>query len=153
MFRGLCTLSLDTKGRLAVPSRYRERLAPSASDGRLIVTINTLDRCLFLYPLAEWEVVEAKLQTLSDFNHLERRTKQMMIGHAAECDMDRTGRILLPTLLREYAGMEKHIVMLGQRNKFELWDESTWTQQRDEWLALVGQSSDEPSDALRTLSF
>lgn len=151
MFRGFSTVSLDTKGRLAVPARYRDRLAESGSNV-LILTLNPLDRCLWLYPLPDWEVIEAKLQELSDFDKQSRRTKQMMRGYATECDLDRHGRILLPQKHREFAGLRKQAVVLGQGNRFELWDEATWNAQRDEWLAGIDEQAAEPTEALRRLS-
>ena len=151
MFRGFSTLSVDSKGRLAIPSRYRERLL-SMADGCLVLTLNPLDRSLWLYPMSEWELIESKLAALSDFDKQSRRAKQMMRGYATDCQMDGQGRILIPQELREYAGLEKQLVILGQGNKFELWDELAWNQQRDQWLKMVGDDSDEPSGTLKSLS-
>jgi len=151
VFRGFSTLSIDSKGRLAVPSRYRDRLQ-SIAEGTLVLTLNPLDRCLWLYPVPEWELIESKLADLSDFDKQGRRAKQMMRGYAADCQMDGQGRILIQQELREYAGLVKQVVILGQGNKFELWDEQAWNQQRDQWLQDVGDDSGEPSDALKSLS-
>lgn len=151
MFRGCNTLSLDNKGRLAVPSRYRDRLVCLA-DGNLVLTLNPLDRSLWLYPLTEWELIEAKLATLSDFNRQGRRAKQMMRGYATDCQMDGQGRILIPQELRIYAGLGKQAVILGQGNKFEIWDEHSWNKLREEWLEDVGTDSGELSEALKSLS-
>ncbi len=136
---------------MAVPSRYRDRLV-GLSDGCLILTLNPLDRSLWLYPLPEWEIIEGKLAALSDFDKQGRRAKQMMRGYATDCQLDGQGRILLPNELREYASINKHIMLLGQGNKFELWDEKTWQKLREEWLAEVGSESTEPSDSLKSLS-
>lgn len=151
MFRGSSSVSIDDKGRLAVPSRFRERLQ-AISGGCLVQTLNPLDRSLWLYPLNEWEIIENKLAALSDFDKQSRRAKQMMRGYATDCQMDSQGRILLSQELREYAGLNKHAVILGQGNKFEVWDQATWKQQRDQWLDLVGDENSEPSDALKPLS-
>ncbi len=151
MFRGFSTLSIDSKGRLAVPSRYHDRLQ-SIAEGNLVLTLNPLDRCLWLYPVPEWELIESKLADLSDFDKQGRRAKQMMRGYAADCQMDGQGRILIQQELREYAGLNKQVVILGQGNKFELWDQQAWNQQRDQWLQDVGDDSGEPSDALKLLS-
>jgi len=150
VFRGFSTLSLDSKGRMAVPSRYRERLL-AMSDGKLVLTLNPLDRSLWLYPLPEWELIEEKLAQLSDFERQGRRAKQMMRGYASDCQLDGQGRILVPQELREYAGLNKQAVILGQGNKFEVWDEAAWNAQRDEWLQDVGKE-EEPSDSLKSLS-
>jgi len=136
---------------MAIPSRYRERLMDLA-EGALVLTLNPLDRSLWLYPLSEWELIEEKLAQLSDFDRQSRRAKQMMRGYATDCQLDSQGRILLPVELRDYASISKQAVILGQGNKFELWDEISWSQQRDEWLQEVGNESSQPSDTLKTLS-
>lgn len=151
MFRGCNTISVDNKGRLAVPSRYRERLV-CLSEGQLILTLNPLDRCLWLYPLSEWELIESKLAALSDFDRQGRRAKQMMRGYATDCQLDGQGRILLPQELREYANLGKQVVILGQGNKFEIWDDQTWKTLREDWLEELGKDTDEPSAALKSLS-
>lgn len=151
MFRGFSTVSIDTKGRLAIPSRFRERLAV-VSGGRLVQTLNPLDRALWLYPLTEWELIETKLAALSDFDRQSRRAKQMMRGYATDCEPDAQGRILIPTELRDYAQLGRQAVVLGQGNKFEVWDQSAWETQRDQWLEQVGQSDGEPSETLKSLS-
>lgn len=151
MFRGFSAVSLDVKGRLAIPRRFRDRLIESC-HGNLIVTLNPLDRCLWLYPFPEWQLIETKLQQLSDFDRRSRRTKQMMRGYATECELDGQGRILLPQKLREFAALDKSVVLLGQGNKFEIWDEKTWDLQREDWLAQLDEAADEPSQALGELS-
>lgn len=151
MFRGFNTISLDTKGRIAVPSRYRELISVQ-SENQLVITLNPLDRSLWLYPLSEWEVIEDKLATLSDFDKQSRRTKQMMRGYASDCQLDGQGRILVPKELRSYAELQKQAVILGQGNKFEIWNEQAWAAQRDEWLESVGDESVPTPDSLQELS-
>lgn len=151
MFRGFNTISLDTKGRIAVPSRYRELISVQ-SENQLVITLNPLDRSLWLYPLPEWEVIEDKLATLSDFDKQSRRTKQMMRGYASDCQLDGQGRILVPKELRSYAELQKQAVILGQGNKFEIWNEQAWAAQRDEWLESVGDESVPTPDSLQELS-
>ena len=151
MFRGFSTVSLDVKGRLAMPSRYRDRLAVIC-DNSLVLTPNPLDRCLWLYPLPEWEVIEQKLQSLSDFDQQSRRTKQMMRGYATDCELDGHGRLRIPKTLRDFAGLDKQVAVLGQGNKFEIWDEANWSQQRDAWLERLGEHSGDPSEPLQQLS-
>jgi MraZ protein len=150
LFRGISTLSLDAKGRIAIPSRYRERLSQLCAS-QLVLTLSPFDRCLSLYPLNEWEGIETKLLQLSDFDRQSRRTKQMMRGYATECEPDGHGRILLSQQLREFAGLAQNVAFLGAGNKFEIWDEATWTRQRTEWLAGIEQQAD-VSAALRDLS-
>jgi len=151
VFRGLSTLSVDEKGRVAIPSRHRERVQ-GLSEGRLVLTLNPLDRCLWLYPLTEWEVVEAKLQALSDFDRRSRRTKQMMRGYATDCEFDSQGRIRLPQELREFASIDRQAVLLGQGNKFEIWAEKQWEAQREAWLQELDGDAGAPSETLGELS-
>ncbi len=151
MFRGFSTVSIDNKGRLAVPSRFRERLTVIAG-GCLVQTLSPLDQSIWLYPLSEWELIENKLAALSDFDRQSRRAKQMMRGYATDCRLDSQGRILLSQELRDYAGIGRNAVILGQGNKFDIWDQAIWEEQRDQWLAQVGNEDSEPSEALKPLS-
>jgi len=128
MFRGASSLSLDSKGRLSIPSRHRGILL-SESEGKMICTIDLHQPCLLLYPLYEWEEIEFKLRQLSSMNPQERRVQRVLLGNAHEADMDKSGRILLPAPLRQHAGLEKSIMMVGQLNKFELWSEDKWQEQ------------------------
>jgi len=149
VFRGVHSLNLDIKGRLAIPSKFRERLRVLC-DGKLIVTVDR-DHCLLLYPLQEWEVLEAKLTAMPNMDKQTRRLQRLLIGHATECDMDGNHRILLPPPLRGFAELEKKVVMIGQGNKLELWNEQSWIKRRDEWLEE--DEDDAPlSDALESLS-
>lgn len=151
MFKGFSSLSIDAKGRLAIPARHRDQL--SADDaGALILTLNPWDRCLWLYPASEWELIEDKLQGLSDFDRESRRTKQIIRGYATDCALDGQGRVLLPTELRNFALLDKRIAFLGQGNKFEIWDEVVWNHQRDEWLEGVNDRDGSGSAVLNTLS-
>ena len=119
---------------MTMPTRYRERLN-ERSAGRMIVTIDTDERCLLLYPLPEWENIERKLDALPSFNAQARRVQRLLMGHATDSDMDNNGRLLLPPPLRQYAGLDKHVVLIGQGKKFELWDAAVWNERRDDWLA------------------
>jgi MraZ protein len=136
MFRGITSINLDAKGRMAVPVRYR-----GIHQGHLIATIDTESPCLLLYPTHEWEVIEEKLQRLSSFNHATRRIQRLLLGHATELEMDTAGRVLLPPLLREYARLDKKAILLGQGKKFELWDEASWEQHREQWLLAEKEKS------------
>ena len=149
-FRGINNLALDTKGRMAMPSRYRERLLENC-DGQLVVTVDP-DGCLLVYPLPEWEIIESKLVKLPSFNKRAKSIQRLLIGHATECDMDGQGRILLPTLLREYAGLTKKMVMIGQGKKFEIWDEEVWSDSQDALLSSVQDDEGELPVALEELS-
>jgi MraZ protein len=150
MFRGVNTLNLDSKGRLAVPVRYREALARQC-NGQMVLTVDR-DHCLLLYPLPEWEEIERKLVKLPSFNRQARRMQRLLIGHATECELDGNGRILLPPPLREFAGLEKAVVLIGQGNKFEIWSETAWSTRRAEWLEQGGEDEGELPADLESLS-
>ena len=149
MFRGVSKVTLDAKGRLAIPSRYRERLE-SRSEGHLIVTVDR-DYCLLIYPLPDWEDIEQKLTRLPSLNKDARQLQRLMLGYSAELEMDSHGRILLPRELREFASLVRRATLIGQGKKFELWDEDNWSARRDEWLAEGSETTDLPAE-LETLS-
>ncbi|WP_076415139.1 division/cell wall cluster transcriptional repressor MraZ [Shewanella sp. UCD-KL12] len=128
MFRGASAINLDTKGRIAIPKRYREQLH-AEYNGQLVITVDFQSSCLLLYPLVEWSKIEAKLLQLSDTQASERSMKRLLLGYAHECELDGNGRLLLPPPLRQYANLEKHAMLVGQLNKFELWDEVAWQRQ------------------------
>ena len=132
MFRGVNTLTLDTKGRMAIPKKYRDSLEQCCAS-QLVITIDK-DRCLLLYPLPEWQEIERKLNQLPSFNKAARNLQRLYIGHASDVEMDVQGRLLLPPELRRFANLQKQAVLIGQGNKFELWDEEAWNRQRDAWL-------------------
>jgi len=147
MFRGINSITIDTKGRMALPSRYRELLSES-----MVVTIDTEETCLLLYPEAEWQKIEMSLQKLPSFNPAARRIQRLLIGHATDVDLDAQGRILLPLELRQYAQLQKQTVLIGQGNKFEIWDEIQWQVRRQKWLEEESSHSDELPDEMKTFS-
>lgn len=134
MFRGANKVTLDTKGRLAMPARYRERIL-ERSAGRLVATVDRTDQCLLLYPLPEWEEIERKLMQLPTLNAATRRLQRLMVGHATDIDMDAHGRLLIPPKLREYAALSRDLMLVGQGGRFELWDEARWEESREKWLS------------------
>jgi len=149
-FRGINNISVDAKGRMAMPARYRERLLESCG-GRLVVTVDQ-DHCLLVYPLPEWEVMEEKLINLPSLNKQSRLLQRLLIGHATDLEMDGQGRILLPAMLREYAGLKKKAVLIGQGKKLEIWDEDTWAESQEEWVAAVQADEGGLPAALEDLS-
>lgn len=149
MFRGITSINIDTKGRMAVPKRYRESLVRQAAadaSHQVVVTIDTESPCLLLYPALEWEVIESKLQGLPSFNPVTRRIQRLLIGHATELEIDGNGRLLLPPVLRDYANFDKKLILVGQGKKFEIWDEDTWNKMREEWLAESTVQDELPTD-------
>ena len=134
---------------MAIPTRYRERIA-TRCDGQMIVTVDK-DHCLLVYPLTDWEELERKLVRLPSMNKIARRIVRIMVGYATEVDMDANGRILVSRELRDFASIDKQAMLIGQGNKFELWDEEIWNQKRDEWLNEE-DDGDLPPD-LESMSF
>ena len=132
-FRGIAQVVLDAKGRLAIPSRYRESLANGAAS--IVVTADP-GGCLLLYPLAAWEPIQAQLMRLSSFNEPIRNLQRLLVGYADDVEIDTAGRILVPPALRRYARLDKHVVLVGQGRKFELWDDAAWQAQTAKAIAF-----------------
>lgn len=151
MVRGSNHISLDAKGRMSIPTKHRDAFLSDA-EGRLVVTISPNDRCLWLYTLTDWESVQKKLVSLPTLNAQSRKLKRMLIGHADDCAMDGSGRVLLPANLREFAMIDRKAVLVGQGDKFEIWDESHWVAHRDSMLSVELDESALPAE-LETLSF
>ncbi len=132
-----------------MPSRYRDELVARCA-GQLIVTIDAIDPCLCVYPLAEWELIEAKLRELPSLREESRRLQRLLIGNAVDLELDANGRFLVPPRLREYAKLDKQVMLVGQLNKFQLWDDAAWSAMADADLAALKQSGGMP-DELRDL--
>lgn len=151
MFRGATSINLDSKGRLAVPTRYREQLVDE-SEGHMVCTIDLHQPCLLLYPLPQWEIIEQKLSRLSSMNPTERRVQRLLLGHASECQMDNAGRLLIASTLRQHAELTKEVILVGQFNKFELWNETRWYQQIKEDIDAEQSVMEPLSERLQDLS-
>jgi MraZ protein len=149
VFRGANKVTLDAKGRMVLPTRYRERLVERC-QGRLVITVDR-DECLLLYPLPDWEEIERKLMRLPTLNPQARRLQRLMVGHATDVELDGHGRLLLPPKLREFAHLERNVILIGQGTRFELWDEQRWNERRDDWLHAAEVASDLPAE-LESLS-
>ncbi|MES1981435.1 MAG: division/cell wall cluster transcriptional repressor MraZ [Pseudomonadota bacterium] len=134
MFQGAAQLNLDTKSRLAIPARYRDVLLASCA-GRLVLTADA-DGCLLFYPHPEWEPIREKLLKLSALNPRIRALQRRLIGYAEDVEMDAAGRVLISPALRSYAMLDKHVMLIGQGNKFELWDEVRWQAQQEAALSF-----------------
>lgn len=151
MLSGLQATALDSKGRLTIPSRYRTILEERC-QGNVVLTIQHHGKSLMLYPEPEFDQVARTLSKLSDFDEAEANLKLLIIGHAFYLEMDGNGRILVPPQLREQVGIdiERKVVMVGQHNKVELWDELVW-QEKQKALYTVGFSAG-MSEKLKGLS-
>jgi MraZ protein len=124
MFRGANKLTLDAKGRMVMPTRYRDRLQ-EICGGKLVITVDK-DQCLMIYPVPRWEEIERRLMALPSLNPAARRLQRLMVGHATDLELDAHGRLLLPQKLREFAMLTRDAVLIGQHERFELWDEARW---------------------------
>ena len=135
MFQGATELSLDVKGRLAVPTRHRDALASSG----VVVTAHP-DGCLLLYPRNAWEPVSAKIQALPSFNADARLWQRLMVGHAEEVAADAQGRVLISPVLRKRAALTKDVLLLGQGSHFEIWDLDHWEEKLAQALTQAGSA-------------
>jgi len=133
MFRGINSVTLDAKGRMALPARHREAIR-ARSAGRLVTTIDRDERSLLMYALPDWEALETKLQQMSNIREAVRRLQRILIGHATDMELDANGRVLLPQMLRDYAQLERKLVVVGQGNKIEIWSDSNWQDRMEKWL-------------------
>jgi transcriptional regulator MraZ len=127
IFRGVSELVLDAKGRIAVPARHRDGLA-AGGNGRVVITADH-GGCLLIYPQPTWEPIQARLMALSSFDDRIRSIQRLLVGHADDVEIDNAGRILVPPALRRYAGLDRRVVLVGQGQKLELWDDVKWQAQ------------------------
>ena len=140
MFRGINPINLDAKGRVTLPAKYRDRVTDRC-DGHMVLTVHPFDRCLLLYPLTDWEVIEAQVNALPNSTSRQaRRLQHLMVGYATELDLDAANRLLLPAMHRDHAELDKRLILVGQGQKFEVWNEARWTSMTEAYL-------NEPVDA------
>ncbi|MGB1199032.1 MAG: division/cell wall cluster transcriptional repressor MraZ [Thalassotalea sp.] len=151
MFRGSSAITLDTKNRITIPTRYREELFADC-QGKMVCTVDIQHPCLLLYPLPEWEEIELKLCGLSSTDPQERIFQQVLLGNASECDIDKSGRLLINGPLRNHASLEKNIMLVGQLKKFEIWSENAWQAQMQQGIAKIQSGEIELSERLLELS-
>lgn len=137
MFQGATELSLDAKGRLAVPTRHRDALA--SANGRVVLTAHP-DGCLLLYPQVAWEPLRAKIQALSSFNEQARWWQRLLVGFAEELELDASGRILISPALRKVANLQKQVMLVGQGSRFELWDVERWEAKLAQAMEMAGSA-------------
>ena len=128
MFTGWSVHTLDAKGRLAVPARFRDVLK-ARRDERLVIT--TSDRCLVAYPREEWRALAEKVSRLSQLDPRVQAFRRYFISGATECTCDKQGRVLIPQALREMAGLDGQVLLVGMQSNFEIWDKDRWYQERE----------------------
>ncbi|WP_395377153.1 division/cell wall cluster transcriptional repressor MraZ [Marinicella sp. W31] len=142
MFYGELALNLDAKGRLAIPSKFRELIA-DACQNKLVLTYNAYENdSLWLYPQSEWEKIRDSVMALSTFDPMHRNLQRRLVGSAFHIEPDKGSRILLPITLRQVASLEKKVVMLGLGNKFEIWNEDALQSSRHDIPELNGNVSE-----------
>lgn len=134
MFQGAAPLSLDAKGRMAVPSRHRDALV-AAGEGRLVVTAHP-HRCLLLYPQPAWVPIRAQILAAPSLQIESAMVRRLLVGFAEDAELDSAGRLLLSPALRQYAGLDKEIWLVGQGSHFEIWSDAGWRAQQEAILAL-----------------
>ena len=149
LFKGIHNLSLDSKGRLGIPVKYRDNII-GLVKGAMVITIDTEEKCLLLYPSNFWSKIQDKISKLPSFNKNARRIQRLLVGHAEDIDVDSNGRILISKPLREYASLSKKVILIGQGEKFEIWDQGTWNQNVEKWRDEV--TSNDDAEALSDIS-
>ena len=147
MFRGVQHINMDAKGRLAMPARQREPLL-SQCEGQIVATIDTQSNCLVIYPLPEWERIEQDIQNLPTLKPAVKRFQRLTLGYATDLELDGNGRMLLPQPLRDYAQLDKKLVLVGQGNKLELWSEALWLAEREQALQDSGPDAELPDELM-----
>jgi len=134
MFQGATSLTLDAKGRMAVPARHRDALV-KAGEGHLVLTAHP-HRCLLLYPTPAWEPIRDKILAAPALEAQSAKLRRLLVGFAVDMEMDSAGRVLVTPELRQYAALEKVVWLVGQGSHFELWSDAGWKQQQEEIFAL-----------------
>ena len=127
MFRGATNLSMDAKGRLSVPAKHRDALL-TQSAGNVVLTAHP-HGCLLLYPQPAWEPIQAKMMALSSFDKQSSSLQRLLVGFAEDITVDAAGRLLISPTLRDFAGLEKDVMLVGQGSHFEMWNMSAWRKQ------------------------
>jgi len=138
VFQGAAALNMDAKGRIAVPTRHRETLTREAA-GKLVLTAHP-EGCLLLYPGPAWEPIRTKVMGFPSFNTQASRWKRVLVGFAEEVELDGSGRVLVSPELRNFARLDKRVMMVGQGSHFEIWAVEAWEQQLAELAAQPGQA-------------
>ncbi|HEY6011165.1 MAG TPA: division/cell wall cluster transcriptional repressor MraZ [Nitrospirota bacterium] len=138
VFRGSFEHTVDSKGRVSVPSKFRDIIA-DRYDGRLVLAMD-YDKCLTVYPLEEWEKLEEKIKTLSLVKQEVKDFRRFLLSSATECELDKQGRILLPSSHREHAGIGKNVMLIGIIDKIEVWDVKTWEARNSQNGGKIGEA-------------
>ena len=144
MFKGIHNINLDAKGRLTIPTKYRNTISDQ-SNGNMVVTIDSEEKCLLLYPATVFSNIEKKINDLPSFTKNHRRIQRLIIGHAEDLELDSSGRILLSKPLRAVSEMSKKVTLIGQGDKFEIWSDDIWSNRVNKWRS---EETDESSESV-----
>jgi len=150
MFRGIHSINMDAKGRMTIPAKFRDLLL-SVCEGQVVVTIDPNTKNLALYPVHTWEEIQEKIEALPSLNPQARRLQHLFIGHASDIEMDASGRVLLPSILRDIAALEKKLILVGLGKKVEIWSETLWSQRYEE-IQDMQEGLDELPPEMQSLS-
>ena len=150
MFKGANKMSLDAKGRMAMPARYREDIA-QACGGQLVISVDQ-DGCLLIYPQPVWERIEQELTDMPSSDQQVKKLRRLMIGYADDVELDSAGRIRVSQELRDFAGLGRKVILIGQGKKFELWNEEDWLSNSKDWRENAAEDN-EKSPALANFSW
>ncbi|NND90376.1 MAG: division/cell wall cluster transcriptional repressor MraZ [Granulosicoccus sp.] len=146
-FRGITKLSVDAKGRVAMPKNHRDKLEEHGIK-ELVVTVDKTAGCLLIYPPPIFDELEEKVMALANHDDAAREAQRRFVGHATELELDGTGRMLLPAELRDYAGIGRKAFLIGQGKKFELWEERAWEAECDKWKHKGASAAEAPAELL-----
>ncbi len=133
MFSGMHNISLDAKGRLAIPGKVRDQLE-SVGANRVVVTLDHQEPCLQVYPPSEWQQIENVLKSVKGTNRRTRTVVRLLLGNSVECEWDGNGRILLPQTARQFAGLTRECLMMGLSNRLEIWDKARWDGELEDYF-------------------
>lgn len=126
MYSGSHAITMDAKGRLAIPARIRDQLVADCG-GRIVVTAHHEERCLLVYPESQWQLLAPQVQALPNIQSKSvRKLQRRLLGHAVPLELDANGRVLLPPTLRDFAGLEKDLIVTGLGHRLEIWSEAAW---------------------------
>ena len=150
MFKGASKMSLDAKGRMAMPARYREDIA-RICQGQLVISVDQ-DGCLLIYPQPVWERIQDELVAMPSSDRQVKKLRRLMIGYATDVELDSAGRIRISQEQRDFAKLGPKVILIGQGNKFELWDEEAWISGCDDWCENQAEDN-EKSVALAGFSW
>lgn len=145
MYQGSYSINMDAKGRLAIPTKVRELLLADCA-GRIVVTAHTEEKCLLIYPEQEWDQLLPSIKALPNRNKTAAKMQRLLLGYATPLEIDESnGRILMSPTLRDFAGLDKKLMLVGQLNKYELWSE-------DEWSAYLSADNDDDEEVPEEVS-